>query len=482
MNRSVTMQFKGLLVLLCFITTAVRGQEQTKKYQERFLVNTETVLDLNTKNTDVEFQTWDKDEIAIEATIVVTGATKEEADAYFKNNRINISGNSEKVSVRTGSMHRSYWGPEVREIDISGGDIGIRIDSFYTGLPDINFDRVAIDMAILDEMPPIPPLSEITFDYQAFEKDGEAYLNEWKEQFSKNFDADYELQIKRWGKRARERTKRKKQKEKALKKRLEERNAANAERTKARIALLEERTEALAKRRAAERAKRIHLIKRGNRANSYYISSKKGEAKNYTVKKYITIKMPKNLKINMNVRHGEIKLAENTRNINANLAYANLNAFSIGGKETTIVASYSPVMVKRWNEGRLRADYSDAVDLGEVVDLQLSSTSSDVTIHRLLEKAQISSAFGPLQVKFIGKDFERLDISLNNAELFCNVPEPAFTFLVTARSSKVDIPENFEKSITQNGNVLTFEGYHLQKNNNKKIVINSDYSDIVINR
>ena len=123
-----------------------------------------------------------------------------------------------------------------------------------------------------------------------------------------------------------------------------------------------------------EEARTIH-----GSPNVFYFSSD-GKHKEYKVKKRIIIKMPKYIKLNMNVRHGEVKLAENTKNINASLSYASLLASTIEGVNTDIRVSYSPVVVQNWNYGRLRADYSDKVNLKEVKELRLNSVSSNVVI------------------------------------------------------------------------------------------------------
>src|SRR5690606_3519252 len=129
------------------------------------------------------------------------------------------------------------------------------------------------------------------------------------------------------------------------------------------------RAEALAKRQEA-------MEKKGDRPNIFFYSDK-GDNKQYKIKKTIKIKLPKSTKIKMDVRHGEVKLAENTTDMNANLSYATLVASTIDGDKTYIDASYSPVSVQKWNYGRLKADYSENVTIKEVGDLTVNSTFSD---------------------------------------------------------------------------------------------------------
>ena len=108
--------------------------------------------------------------------------------------------------------------------------------------------------------------------------------------------------------------------------------------------------------------------------------------------------MPKSTTIRMNVRHGEVKMAGDTKNLNANLNHASLFAATIDGDNTKIVASYSPISVQHWNYGDLQVDYSEKVELQEVHNLYLSATSSDVAIDKLSKVAFIKNNFGPLSI------------------------------------------------------------------------------------
>ncbi|NHF57827.1 hypothetical protein FK220_000640 [Flavobacteriaceae bacterium TP-CH-4] len=493
MNRLQQALFKTLL-LLCFISTAAYGQKQTKTYKEVFNAGPETIIDLNTSNADIEFETTDGNQIEIEAVIELEGASEEEAERYFKDGAIEIKGNSQKVEIRTGTeknwlFARNAHGPETFIVN-GANDFQFKFDtdSLFTGLPSLDMESFVYDLAIVEEMPPMPRLPRNNFDYEAFKKDGEKYLKEWQKEFSKGFDKEYEKRLEEWSKRIEERAKAKEKqlekREKARKERLEKMEEARQLREEKRAEAMEKMVEAREKSRAAlakARAERnviIHSDGQHDAPSIFYFSSD-GKSKNYKVKKTIKIKMPKGTKIQMNVRHGEVKLAENTMNINANLSYSSLSAVTIDGEETTIVASYSPVTVQNWNYGQLRADYSDRVDLREVTDLRLSTTSSDVTIDRLLKKAYITNKFGPLRINHISKNFNDMDISLQNAELYCQTPETPFVIYVNSTSSKFVCPSDLTLDRTKNLNTVVHKGYHINKNKGRSIVINSKYSDVI---
>jgi hypothetical protein len=220
-------------------------------------------------------------------------------------------------------------------------------------------------------------------------------------------------------------------------------------------------------------------VRHHNAPNVFY-SVKKGGDKNLKVKKTIKIKLPKSTKIKMNVRHGEVILAENTKNLSATLSYSTLLATIIDGEKTYIDASYSPVSVQKWNYGQLNADYSDRVNIKEVENLILNATFSDVTIDHLLQKAFIKNNFGPLSINSISKDFTDLDINLQNAELRCALPKTAFNIAVNGSNSELVYPKELQMVKTKNGYNTLNKGYYINKTSGKSIIINSKFTEVVL--
>ena len=476
MNKSRL--FKVPFLLLCVIGTAVYGQKETKVYKEIYNVNSETVLDIDTSNADIQFETWDKDQIEIEASIELEGATAEEAKRYFEREAFEIIGNSKKVSVTT--RHSSTWvlGNNFQDRSLPHFDNGVsfEIQDLFSNLNHIDGDSLFYSYEHLESLPPMPPVPSTNFDYAAFKKDGHKYLKKWQSEFKEGFGKEYQTRMKAWQKEFEANHKKTQKKHaKLLKKSAREQAELNKKLAKSRVALkgLQFRTDSL---RSFFRHRDSTL---NQRPNIFYFSSD-GENKNYKVKKSIKIKMPKGNKIKMDVRHGEVKLAANTLNIDADLSYSNLLAFEIDGAATNVRASYSPIFVEKWNLGQLQTEYSDAVNLKEVVDLRLTSTSSEVTIDRLSDKAIIKNEFGPLVIKSVASGFSDLDVSLHNAELNCEMPNTAFTIYVNGTSSKLTIPAAIKIERSKNGSTLIHKGFFKNKQSGKSIVINSKYSNVVI--
>lgn len=492
MNMSKQAPFRMLITLLCLISIEVYGQKETKTFKETFNVVDDAILDINTSHCDIEFETWNQNEVVIEAIIEIEGATNEEAADYFKNNGFEILGNSTKVSIKTGSQNRWLINNSVSNLQ----SFPIEINEFPEMTP-FAFD---FDFEELQHMPvfPINPMTE--FDHEAFEEKGETYLKEWQKQFSKEYDKEHLKKIEEWAKRMEKRQEKIAKRQKELSKKRQEQHERRAK-------LLNERhekmAEARAKRQEAYTLRRNNLLERRNikvhRDSSNFIvingdsitryinsgpsifyGAKAGAHKNFKVKKTIKVKMPKSMRIKMDIRHGEVKLAENTKNINATLSHSSLWAATIDGDKTKINISYTPLNVQNWKYGQLFANYSDRVSLKKVHDLRLNTNSSEVIIDNLVGGAFIKNDFGQLQINSIDKNFKDLDISLQNADMNCALPKTAFTIYVNGTSSKLTTPASITLNRTKNGSNVIHKGFQTNAAATKSIVINSKYSEVTL--
>jgi len=475
MNRLKRTVSKQLIIVLGLLMTGgVFAQKESKTFQERFIVVEDALLDINTSYADIEFETWDKDEVVITATITLEGATKEEAADYFKNSPIEILGSSKKIIVSSKSNNSKLFASRHSQIDFDHNDMHIEIPeiaSFVVNMPQI---------APFPNMPSLPQTEAFSFDYEAYQKDGEKYMKKWQNNFEKSFDKNYQKRLQEWGSKMEEQAA-------EMERRMEEQNEK-------RIKHMEERAELMQQKLEAREEKREHwIVERDslreqifigrdsliNGPNIFYYSVD-GQQKNYKIKKTIKIKLPKSTRIKMDVRHSEVKLAENTKNLNANLSHSSLWASTIDGQDTNVSASYTPVSVQKWNYGQLSTAYSEEISLAEVVQLQLQATSSEVTIDKLLKNAFVKNNFGAVHILEIGQNFEDLDVSVKNGELNVTLPKVATQIYVKGNSSTLKLPVGLRLEQTENGTTSISKGYHLKENSNRSIVITSDYSEVVI--
>ena len=463
-----------IIALGLLITCGVYAQKESKTFQERFIVAEDAVVDINTSYADIEFETWDKDEVAITATITLEGATQEEADAYFKGNPIEILGNSKKVTIASKSRNNTFFSIDATDFEFDHSDLHIEIPeiaSFVMNMPQI---------APFPNMPPLPQTQAFSFDYEAYQKDGDKYMKKWQKNFEKSFDKEHQERLEEWASKMEAQAE-------EMEKRMEKQNEK-------RLKHMEERAKEMEKRlKERERDREHRLVERDsirtygflrrdsliNSPNIFYLNTNEGQ-KNYKIKKVIKIKLPKSTRIKMDVRHGEVKLAENTKNLNANLSHSSLWAVNIDGEETNISASYTPVSVEKWNYGQLSTSYSEEILLSEVDQLQLQATSCGVTINKLLKNAFIKNNFGAVHILEMGLDFKELDVSVRNGELNISLPKVAADFYIKGNSSTLKVPAALKLEQIKIGNSIINKGSYKKENSNRSVVITSDYSEVVI--
>lgn len=456
--------------------------QETKTYKETFNVAGETVLEINTSHTDIEFETWEKNEVEIVATVTLEEATKEEAREYFEKEPFKIVGNSREIEVST--VGRNSWNFAMAG---SNFDFHFDVEPLFLDLEIPDLPELAV-IPELAEMPPLPPMNFKSFDYGRYKEEGSEYLEEWAEGFQEGFDEEYQKKMEEWGKRVEERAKaweeRNAERLEERERRLEERAKEMEKRAEERAKIAEERAKEAEDRRKARIEARGEdsrglFFSRDDDSNSFFFSTD-GESKKYKVKKSIKIKMPKSVKLKMNVKHGEVKLASSTQNINASLRYASLLASTIDGENTEIKASYSPVVVQKWNLGKLKADFSDKISLKDVGELRLNATSSNITIEKLRNKVFITNNLGKLAIDEINPGFSNVDVNVQNGEVFCKVPSTAVSFYLNGTKSKIAYPSDLVMERNVNFDNVVHKGFRTKDNSGKLITINSKYSEVVL--
>lgn len=471
-NKSLL--FSAAALCLC---TGLWAQ-QSKTYKETFNVGDDAVLEINTSHADIEFETWNQDQVEIVATVTLENISDEDAEKYFENERVSIMGNSKEIEIST-STHNSW------EFLVNNDfDFDFDFEPFFEAIeiPDLP------EIAVLPEMPPLPPMPPIriqSFDYSKYKEDGEKYIKEWTQEFEEGFDEEYQKEMEEWGKRVEEKAKAWEERNADRLERMEARMEERAEEMEKRAEEREKRRVEVEKRREEVRAKReeVHrkrIEKRGNAPSIFYFNSD-GEGKKYEVKKTIKIKMPKSVKLKMNVRHGEVKLAANTKNINASLRYASLLASNIDGDATRIEAAYSPMVIEYWNAGNLSTKYSDKVKLVKVKDLRLNSTSSNIFIENVLNDVYIVNDLGKTQINNVDPKFSSLFVSLKNGELNAVLPKTNCNVTIVDKLSDVSYPESIKANVVKTSSGYEIQGcVNIKKDSNPTFDVNAEYSEVVI--
>ncbi|PKA97012.1 hypothetical protein B0O79_0660 [Flavobacteriaceae bacterium MAR_2009_75] len=457
MKQLQKLMSKPLLASLCLISIGGFGQSESKTFSEDFNVEDDVVIDINTSYTDIEFETWNKDKVVIEATITWEGSSGNDVSDYFENSSFEIMGNSRRVTIAS------------KGTSISPFHLSNEID-FDIELPEIpDFDSFKFNLSEMKDLPVMPPVPSPKFDYEEYEKKGEKYLKDWQKNFEENFGEPYRERMDKW------------QQKKGEKQRKvhEKRQEAHVKMAEARAEQALERAE-LNQRRMVERQARIGAQKSAHSQPNIFYKDNDGRSKKYEVKRSIKIRMPKSARIKMNVRHGEVKLAERTNNLEASLSYAKLSARAIEGNKTMVMASYSPIEVENWFQGELRTNFSEYTDLKNVTNIKLSSKSSEVTITNLTKNADIKNSFGPIYISSISDDFEALKVVLEYSEMVCELPKTAYALSVSEIASEIIFPEKVQMIAIKNNQGVAYSGFNMEENSRKSVSISSKYGEVVL--
>ncbi|WP_205625709.1 hypothetical protein [Mangrovimonas xylaniphaga] len=383
-------------------------------------------------------------------------------------------------------------------------------------------DMAMPEMPALPELPELPEgIHNVHFDTEVYKKEGEKYLEEWSreyekkygkaykdkmkawakemskvdfkayeeqmkvwgEAFGKQFGEEYQMKMENWSKQFDEEwgkayEEKMREWEKRHEKELEmhtrelERRQAQQERRQAEMEKqLEQRIEAQ-QRREEERMKRFEERQQFHEQRREELE-RSMEAKQSKVKRVIKIKMPKDAKLKMNVRHGELKLSSTIKNLKGELSYATLLANHIDGKHTSINVAYSPIWVDVWDMGELKLNYVEEAHIKSADRLVLSSNSSNISIEALKGNAVINGSFGDLTIDKIDDSFQNLNVVLENSDAIINLPKTEHNLQYNGNRSRFSHPQ---KAPSQNMSSFT----NNLLSSNKSIVINAKFSHVTM--
>jgi len=516
-----------ILLFFCF-TIPVTAQQKLTKLSEKIDVTKDVNIDLNTSYVQIEIDTWNKNTLEIEAYIEGEKLSKEELQEALKAWDLKVEGSGDYVKISSEGSPTSW--NNLHELNLNLEDLNLDLESLK------HLENLHIEFAEMPEMPEMPELPEmpeiarlktekmpkmpklpklpkgvknVSFDTEAYEKDGEAYLNKWSEEFEeKNQEkmkawgremakvdfSSYEKEMEKWGERfgkeygekmeawgkefelrfddkwsekmeAWEEKYGKEMEEHAhiIEQRVEAREKSREKSREARLEAMEKRLEV----RAEAREKRLEAHEKHRSANH----SRSLHLKSNNVKRTIKIKMPKKAKLKMNVRHGELKMSSVINNLKADISHGILVANHIDGSETSINVSYSPIDITTWSLGELNIKYVEDAHIQTVGSLVLNSISSDIVLSNLVNNAIIDGSFGDLTIANIADSFSNLNIILENSEALLALPKNDYSFYFKGNRSKLNNVMTNKKTI---------ENYPSGKNSVKSIVLNAKYSDIIL--
>ncbi|WP_424494786.1 hypothetical protein [Salinimicrobium sp. GXAS 041] len=458
-----TMKLKILMLFL--LSGTVVAIAQTEKLEKTYKTNADVTLEVDASHTNVVIENWDRNEVQIEAFLESGQSDKETTKALLANWKVQTSGNAGKVSITSGGG----GGLSMPPIDIAA------LNGSMAKLPEIIDPVMEMVGPLLESISnnPLPPefyenMSELHFDYEAYQKGGEKYMEEWEKKIEKKFGKEFEVSMEKWASNF--------EKDTVLwKKNIEvEMEKWGEDFGKSMEAWGESFGKEMEK--WAEQVEMEVEAKYDDGGNRVIVLNDKMSK----AKKTIRVKVPANARLNLEVRHGEVKLSGKNSNVKANLSHSRFSANTITGKQTNISAAYTPVTVKTWEFGELKTSYVQSCDLGTVRSLKITSNSSDVKIGEILEIGIISGTFGELRIDKVSPNFNTLDITLENSDLILDLPEVALNFSYTGSQSEIDYPASIKARPVKNYDTQTINGYQKSRDGKGSVSIKARYSDVHI--
>lgn len=326
-QKRVKMRILAHKLLLVLILLVVQVSAQKKDFKEEFKVNSDVVIDINTRHADIEIETWNRDKVVVEAYMMVDGeeVTEQMRNNFYKKWDFNAVGNSSKVKIKSrtnsfidvntfnfDSPNYEFYIGDLEDFSLGSLDILDSID-FITPDEVIMIPDVEFQMPPMPPLPPLPPLPS-EFDFEKYQKD-KSYLKKWKEENKetigknakvivgnssisiKSDDTDITML---------------KEKEKYHKEIEKARKLYEKEREKARKAY-KEASEKLKKNQKVFYKKHKEEYKENMKK---YVQERKEiqdllkKRSKLKVKRVIKIKAPKNAKFNMDVKYGALSFAK----------------------------------------------------------------------------------------------------------------------------------------------------------------------------
>lgn len=191
----------SVIAILGIAVSSVNAQTKQEKLSERYNVSKDVEIEVDTRYADVIFETWNKDEVSIEAYVEGEGA--ENAAQSWD---LNVSGNSNKVRI---SSKGGYSDAKVYDMnDLS--DMNINLD-----LGEIIGQSLSVVEPVMNGLigplleglsgTPLPDdfyreMSKAKFDHAAYRKEGRAYLKRWEKEMDKSFGPEFERKMEKWEK------------------------------------------------------------------------------------------------------------------------------------------------------------------------------------------------------------------------------------------------------------------------------------------
>ncbi len=466
-----TIRLKYLMICLLCVTTAMA---QTKKLEKSFKANKDVTVNIDAKHTNLIVDYWDRNEVQVLATLESSGTDKKVLDEALEDWKLETKGTANEIFIKsTGGA------------GFNGSFNMTSLEEPLSKLPEILAPLQQMMGPLLESISsnPLPPefyanMGDLNFDYEAYKKEGDAYLEKFEKKVEKNFGKDFEKSMEEWAANLKKDTTIWKNKVVVMEgfgKDFEKSMEAWGEEFGKEMEKWGEQFGKEMESWAANVEKEVEKRYGDKEGEAIIINDKTTDQK-----KVLRVKIPRNGQLKLNVRYGDVKLNGNTSNLKADLSHSKFSANTISGNKTDVKVAYTPVRIKQWNYGVLNASYVQNLTIDRVVSIKIDSNSSDVNINKVVKNGIFNGSFGELIVREIDPDFEQLDITLENSDLKLDLPEVAYNFDYSGTKSQVKFPEGLNLKSNKSYDNQKLKGFNKNKNSDASIRINANFSDVLL--
>lgn len=478
------------LLCACLSFQFVNAQEKVEKSNENFNVNSDVSVDVNAKQTQLIIETWNRNSVSVEAYMSSEELDKEELKALAANWQLNVVGNSNQISITSnGATSVGFPNPQGMVSTISAVSNSLI-------QPMLNTMVKPILMKMSNRS--LPPqfyegMSDLKFDYNAYQRDGEKYLKTYEKRLEKKFGKDTQAVMAEWSSDIEKNAE-------VWAQQLQERMEAVGDRQGRSMeewgANFERQMDEWAQQfdqqiqyytdqgSSGQLTKTVSTSPNGGQTVTVRYSGQLPQASSNRsdkeVKRVIVVKIPKEAGITLNIRHGSVDLNDAVKNIRGSVAHADFKAKSISGVETALNITYSKINIENWDYGNLDMSYVKNCLISQANNLKLTSNLSDVHIGELKGTGVIAGSFGELKIDKVGKDFRSLNINLENSDLKLQLPKTAFNINYSGARSKIDYPKSLNAKISENYGSKFLNGFRKSRDTDSSININARFSDVVL--
>ncbi len=456
----VIMKYKLRIIfsLSLVFCAGLLAQERKDKLAERLTVNDDVNLNLNASHTKIVFETWNKSVVEVEAFLEGNDLSDQNSQRILDSWRVDFTGDNQNITIN--SVVGNTWTENVTAANIQMSKEELRM------LGPLISDMLGPIMKNIANNPMPSALSNrqsnVSINRGVPVESDEKYIQQWESQIKEKFGDDTKYDTKEWVKKLKE-------------------NGVDIN------AQMELRLEAWGQQYgqqmqawASQFAKDFENQPQGQSFTVYRYASGKTNSNN--VSKVIKVRMPKEAALKLNIRHGDVQLAERSKNVKASLSHTKLSANVIEGNQTFIKVSYSPVFVREWNNGKLVVNYVKNCRIQNAKNLLANADSSNIYIQQLDENGAISGSFGVVTIANLSESFSTLDLAVQNSDFKLKLPNTAFNLSYSGLHSLVSVPKTLEISARKNFGNVFINGYQNTRSTDKIITINAKYSELVLNK